>query len=157
MKMQIAATFFGLIVAVSAQSFAADFPKSGAAEYDTYYVFEKVATMDSGVGTSAITEFTGITRNVKGDGPFHNMSVHCLMHSTVIADKWDGSGSCVETDLDGDNVLTKFDADAHYIVGGTGKYKGITGKAPYSDVELKDTAGGRNAAVVNHKVSWEIK
>jgi hypothetical protein len=42
------------------------------------------------------------------------------------------SGSCVETDLDGDNVLTKFDADAHYIVGGTGKYKGITGKAPYS-------------------------
>jgi hypothetical protein len=157
MKIQMIAIFFGFIAAISAPSFAADFPKSGAAEYDTYYVSENVATMDSGVGTSAIAEFTGITRNVKGDGPFHNMSVHCLMHWTVIADKWDGSGSCVETDQNGDNILTTFDADAHYIVGGTGKYKGITGKAPYSSVDLKDTVGGRNAWVVNHKVSWEIK
>ena len=50
-------------------------------------------------------------------------------------------------------VLTTFDADNHYIQGGTGKYKGITGKAPFKVTELHNTAGGRAAHIVNHKVS----
>jgi hypothetical protein len=60
-----------------------------------------------------IDDFTGITRNVKGEGPFHDMSVRCLMHWTLIGEKWDGDGSCVETDRDGDNVFTTFDDQAH--------------------------------------------
>ena len=139
------------------QSIAGDFPKSGEAEYDTYYVFNHVATLDTPVGIGAIDDFTGITRNVTGEGPFNNMSVHCLMHWTVINEKFDGNGSCVETDKDGDQVFTTFDNDAHYLVGGTGKYKGITGKAPYTVDELHDAIGGRSARVVNHKVTWEIK
>src|SRR5262245_16192173 len=57
---------------------SAEFPKTGSAEYDTYYVDNVVAKIDSGVGTGAIVDETGITRNVKGEGPFHDMSVRCL-------------------------------------------------------------------------------
>jgi hypothetical protein len=42
-------------------------------------------------------------------------------------------------------------------IGGTGKYEGITGKAPYTVVELHQTVGGRTPRVVNHKVSWKIQ
>ena len=141
----------------SVPALAADFPKTGNAEYDTYYVFEDVAKMDSRAGNSAITHITGITRNVKGEEPFNNMSVHCLMHWTMIKDKYSNAGSCVETDKDGDNILTTFDDDNHYMMGGTGKYKGISGKVPYTPNQLHDTATGRWAIIVNHKASWEIK
>jgi hypothetical protein len=157
MKLRMAFLLVMLPLVASVPVIAAEFPKSGEAEYDTYYVFENLVTMDSGAGIGAVDEFTGITRNVKGEELFNDMSVHCLMHWTLIGEKWDGSGSCVETDGDGDQVFTTFDASAHYLVGGTGKYKGITGKAPYTPVELHDTVGGRTARVVNHKVSWRIQ
>jgi hypothetical protein len=157
MKLRMAFLLATLPLITSVPAIAADFPKSGEAEYDTYYVFENLVTMDSGAGIGGIDEFTGITRNVKGEELFNDMSVHCLVHWTLIGDKWDGSGSCVETDGDGDNVFTTFDANAHYFVGGTGKYKGITGEAPYTFVELHKTVGGRSPAIVNHKASWKIQ
>jgi hypothetical protein len=148
----------GAILALSSAAAAAqEFPKSGEAEYDTYYVFETLASLDSGVGAGGIDEFTGITRNVEGSGPFHDMTVHCLGHWTSIKGEFGFDGSCVETDADGHTVFTTFDDENHYIVGGTGKYAGITGKAPYTAVQLHETAGGRVGRVVNHKVSWEIK
>ena len=158
MKLRIAFLFTALpLMMTSISVLGADFPKSGEAEYDTYYVFKNLVTMDSGAGIGAVDEFTGITRNVKGEEPFDDMSVHCLMQWTLINDKWDGSGSCVETDRDGDQVFTTFDAAAHYLVGGTGKYAGITGKAPYTVDELHPTEDGQAARVINHKVSWKIQ
>ena len=59
---------------------SAEFPKTGRAEYDTYYVDNPVAKIDSGAGTGTIVDETEITRNVKGEGPFHDMSVRCLFH-----------------------------------------------------------------------------
>ena len=149
----IASLFWLSMTSTNAQ----DFPKAGQAEYDTYYVFENLAKIATDAGTGGIDEFTGITRNVKGDGPFNDMAVHCLGHWTAIGDKFDFRGSCAETDAAGDTVFTTFDNDNHYIVGGTGKYTGITGTVPYTAVHLADTIGGRTARVVNHKASWEIK
>jgi hypothetical protein len=60
-------------------------------------------------GMGAIDDFTGITRNVKGEGPFHDMSVHCLGHWSLVGETSHFNGSCVETDKDGDNVFTTFD------------------------------------------------
>ena len=75
----------------------------------------------------------------------------------MIGDKWMQYASCVETDKDGDNVFTTSDDKNHYIVGGTGKYKGITGTVPYTPTLLHNTVGGRYAVVVNHKATWTIK
>ena len=116
----------------AAPAAAAEFPKTGSAEYDTYYVDNTVEKIDSGAGTGVIGEETGITRNVKGEGPFHDMSVRCLYHWSVVGETNHFNGSCVETDKDGDNVFTTFDDKNHYLMGGTGKYKGITGTVPYT-------------------------
>ena len=113
--------------------------------------------MDRGAGTGAIVDSTGIHRNVKGEGPFHDMSMRCLYHTSTVGETTHYSGSCVETDKDGDNVFTTFDDNNHYMMGGTGKYKGITGTVPYTVVLLHDMVGGRSAYIVNHKATWEIK
>ena len=141
----------------AAPAAAAEFPKTGSAEYDTYYVDNTVAKIDSGVGTGSIVDETGITRNVKGEGPFHDMSVRCLFHWSVVGETNHFNCSCVETDKDGDNVFTTFDDKNHYLMGGTGKYKGITGTVPYTVVLLHETVGGRQPYIVNHKATWEIK
>jgi hypothetical protein len=99
----------------------------------------------------------GSTENVKGEGPFHDMSVRCLYHMSSVGETLHLNGSCVETDKDGDNVFTTFDDKNHYLMGGTGKYKGITGIVPYTVVVLHETVGGREAVIVNHKAKWEIK
>ena len=132
----------------AAPAVSAEFPKTGEAEYDTYYVGNVVAKIDSGIATGAtgsIADETGITLNVKGEGPFHEMSVRCLYHWVVVGDATNLNGSCVETDKDGDNVFTTFDDINHYLIGGTGKYKGITGTVPYTFVKLQDAVGGRVA------------
>jgi hypothetical protein len=67
------------------------------------------------------------------------------------------NGSCVETDKDGDNIFAIVDDKNHYLTGGTGKYKGITGTVSYTLVGLHETVGGRPALIVNHKAKWEIK
>ncbi|MFL5334953.1 MAG: hypothetical protein ACJ8H8_17610 [Geminicoccaceae bacterium] len=144
-------------IAGVASSSAADFPKSGNAEYDTYYVLKTVGKLETDVASGGLYDFTGITRNVKGESPFNNMSVHCLSRWTLVGGKFDHNGSCTETDQDGDTVFTTFDSDTHYVIGGTGKYKGITGSAPYSAIQLHETVDGQEAAIVNHKVSWQIK
>jgi hypothetical protein len=54
-------------------------------------------------------------------------------------------------------AFTTFDDKNHYLMGGTGKYKGITGIIPYTVVGLHETVGGRTAWIVNHKAIWEIK
>jgi hypothetical protein len=136
---------------------SAEFPKAGEAEYDTYYVDNPVAKIDSGAGIGTIVDVTGITRNVKGEGPFHDMSVRCLGHQSLVGETFHFNGSCVETDKDGDNVFTTFDDKNHYLMGGTGKYKGITGTVPYTVVDLHDAVGDRPAWIVNHKATWEIK
>ena len=130
---------------------------TGEAQYDTYYIDNALEKIDSGVGTGAIVEETGITRNVKGEGPFHDLSVHCLYHWSLAEAIRHSNGSCVHTDKDGDSVFATFDDNTTYLMGGTGKYKCITGTARYTETQLHDTVGGRQALIVNHKATWQIK
>ena len=46
----------------AAPAVSAEFPKTGSAEYDTYYVSNVVAKMDSGAGTGILLDTTGINR-----------------------------------------------------------------------------------------------
>jgi hypothetical protein len=141
----------------TAPALSAEFPKTGEAEYDTYYIDNVLQKIDSEAGTGGIVEETGITRNVKGEGPFHDMSVRCLYHWSLVEGIRHSNGSCVHTDKDGDNIFAIFDDQTTYLMGGTGKYKGITGTVRYTEAQLHDTVGGREAVIVNHKATWQIK
>jgi hypothetical protein len=114
----------------AAEAAAAEFPKTGEAEYDTYYVYSTAAKIDSGAGMGLIVDVTGITSNVKGEAPFHDMSVRCVGHQSVVGDALDFNGSCVETDKDGDNVFTTFDTQNHYLKGGTGNIRASRERFP---------------------------
>ena len=150
----LASATFGLSAAGVA---AADFPQKGEATYDTYFVSENKATIDGQVGTGEIDILTGINRNVKGEGPFNDMSVVCLMHGTQIGSAWKHYASCVEIDESGDSFFTTSDESNHYFTGGTGKYKGIKGTIPYTVRQLHNTADGRLALIVTHRASWTIE
>jgi len=141
----------------AAPALSAEFPKTGEAEYDTYYIDNVLQKIDSEAGTGGIVEETGITHNVKGESPFNDMSVRCLYHWSLVEGTRHLNGSCVHTDKDGDNIFATFDDKTTYLMGGTGKYKGITGTVRYTETPLHDTVGGRQAVIVNHKATWQIK
>ena len=142
-----------VLIFYAAPAVSAEFPKTGEAEYDTYYVDNVVAKIDSGVGAGAIVDETGVTRNVKGEGAFHDMSVHCLYHMTSVGETTHFNGSCVHTDKDGDNIFGTFDDKTTTLMGGTGKYKGITGTISYTMRELHDAVSSRPAYIANHRPS----
>ena len=141
----------------AAPAVSAEFPKTGEAEYDTYYVDNVLQKIDSKAGTAAIVEETGITRNIKGEGPLHDMSVRCLYSWSLVERTRHSNGSCVHSDKDGDDIFATFDDKTTYLMGGTGKYKGITGTVRYTEAPVHDTVGGRQAVIVNHKAAWQIK
>ncbi|WP_175425751.1 hypothetical protein [Trinickia violacea] len=138
----------------------AQMPKQGTATYVTYYTSHSPASLDmGGVGEDALWEPVGITRNADGQKLFDSMSVRCLYFHTAMGGKVGGVGACTETDMDGDKIFTTFDAAArvHTLIGGTGKYKGISGTAPYTVIRLSAPDQGLGATEVEHNVTWQFK
>jgi hypothetical protein len=92
--------------------------------------------------TMAVAELVGITRNPDGQPHFDNLVVRCLVNIRTLKGETELYGACRETDADGDSTSTTFDSKAHYFIGGTGKYKGITGTAPFTVQALKSPGEG---------------
>src|SRR6516162_4824949 len=115
MKSMLASTAV-VVTFCAAPAVSAEFPKTGEAEYDSDYVDNVLAKIDSEAGTGGIVEETGITRNIKGEGPFHDMSVRCLYHWSLVGATRHSNGSCVHTDKDGDNIFATFDDNTTYLI-----------------------------------------
>jgi hypothetical protein len=104
-----------------------------------------------------VAELVGITRNPDGEPYFDNMVVHCLVTIRVVKGEQELYGACKETDKDGDSTSTTFDSKAHYFIGGTGKYKGITGQAPFTVESLPAPGENLGALIIPHEVTWKIE
>lgn len=139
---------------------AADFPRSGEAVFDVYLSGKIVASAATPVGKGVVWQETGVTRNVKGEAPFDRLEDVCLGHATVIGDDWTRLyGTCVKTDQDGDQILVTWgDVKEQWsIVGGTGKYKGITGTGTTGKFDsLQDRPDGWTG-VGHETIRWEIR
>ena len=100
------------------------------------------------------------------------MQAKCAAVSIETGDKKYIDGACALTDSDGDIVFSTFDTrdldksqpemdcGTHIITGGTGKYKGITGREPFKCIPKETPAGeppGSSAMDIPHNTSWEIK
>ncbi len=135
-------------------------PKQGTTTYVTYYTGRSLTSLNMGeVGSEALGEIVGITRNTDGQKFFDNMAVRCILYRQTLGGKGKANGACTETDSDGDKVFTTFDSGTmmHTLIGGTGKYKGISGTAPYTSKVLPPPGEGLTASIVDHKVTWEFK
>jgi hypothetical protein len=143
---------------VSAQQL--QMPQQGTTTYVTYYTGRSLANLNMGeVGSGGLAELVGITRNTDGQKFFDNMSVRCIVYRETVGGKGKANGACIETDSDGDKVFTTFETGTmtHILIGGTGKYKGISGTEPYTLKYLPAPGEGLTASIADHKVTWQFK
>jgi hypothetical protein len=133
-------------------------PPSGTTHFTTYFSVHPAHVVEM-VEDSSITvaELVGITVNPDGEPYFDNMVVRCLVTIRVVKGEQELYGACKETDKDGDSTSTTFDSKAHYFIGGTGKYQGITGEAPFTVESLPSPGDGRGALIIPHEVTWKIE
>lgn len=84
--------------------------------------------------------FYGVTFNQRGSGPLHMGTGVCNYILDLSGGIGPGRGTCAWTDADGDKIYTDYSgalaADGAFsgmnqYTSGTGKFAGITGKAPF--------------------------
>jgi hypothetical protein len=159
-----------LCMSLSAAALAdsAPIPQKGATTYLTYDILHVLSINDmSDSGSSDVAEIEGITKNTDGQKVFDNMTEHCLWHRDTVGSKepfvgtFKVAGSCTSTDGDGDKVFHTFEEGAKEgtttTLGGTGKYKGISGGATVTSINVPQLGPGHFAFVAEHKITWEIK
>jgi hypothetical protein len=151
----------------------ADIAKKGATSYTTHFVFHPKSSIDiPGVGKATALEAVGPTENTKHQAMLDKMKAKCEAVSIESGGKKWIDGACTLTDSDGDVVFSTFDTreldksqpkmkcGTHTITGGTGKYKGITGKEPFACISKPAPAGepeGSFAIDIPHNTTWKIK
>lgn len=154
-----AVTVAGLLLAAPPAR-AADFPQSGEASFDRYLTGRMVANAKTPVGSGELWQETGVTRNIKGEAPFDRLEDVCLGSDTLLGGKPTRlAGTCVKTDKDGDKILVTFGGgkEGWEIVGGTGKYKGMTGAGTAGKYELLQDRPDDWVAVSHETIKWQIK
>lgn len=140
-------------------------PASGKARFQVSYVqwaaAREIALGDAaGVGTM---EMAGITHNVDGKPWFDRMTEHCVgQYYWGDHNPGPGNGSCLYVDTDGDQVMVGWTMTAPYtgtkqIVGGTGKYAGITGQGSYTGTDLKAPAEGMDLFLIDVELDFQLK
>jgi hypothetical protein len=151
---------------------ATPLPSSGHSPYVTHFIFRPLLSLDdTGVGKASVMEAVGTTQNLKGEKMLDKMAARCVALNVELDSKKYIDGVCVLTDSGGDKIVSTFDTrdidksqpemncGTHIIVGGTGKYTGITGKEPFSCQAMPALAGpgGYTALDIPHNTVWEIK
>jgi hypothetical protein len=167
------ALFAGVLMALAPGLVRAEaIQKSGTTPYVTHFIFRPVLSVDiPDLGSATQLEAVGTTENMKGEKMLDKMSAHCAALSVAAGDKKYLDGACVLADADGDKIFSTFDTrdldksqpkmdcGTHVITGGTGKYKGITGREPFACISMPALAGGGGytAMDIPHNTAWEIK
>ena len=171
------AIIFGAVTAlVPGVVLGGELAKKGSTSYTTHYIFHPVGVTETpGVGKVSALILLGTTTNTKGEAAFDKMNAKCHAIKVETGGKMYLDGACTMTDEDGDSVFSTFDSreldksqpqmdcGTHFITGGTGKYKGITGTEPFACIFKPTPAGvppssfNPYAVEVLHNTTWEIK
>jgi hypothetical protein len=153
---------FAAAIAVRAPAFAADpFPASGSTKLAAYSVCHSAVTVDMGpVGSNSSAECNGIVKTVDGSKILDNLAIRCIEDAKARRDAYTYSGTCVQTDNDGDKIFMTFEgAETGPIewIGGTGKYQDIAGKGSWSSVDAPGANAQLFAYTFNYDVNWTTK
>ena len=168
-----AALFATALVATAPASIAGEsIEKKGTTPYVTHFIFRPLMSIDiADLGTATTLEAVGTTQNMKGEKMLDKMSARCTALNVSSGEKKYIDGACVLADSDGDQIFSTFDTrdldksqpqmdcGTHVITGGTGKYKGISGREPFACIKMPALAGtgGYFAMDIPHNTTWEIK
>ena len=120
-----------LIVASPFSAVAAELPKEGSYDYTSCWSGVNTVITFSKTHTASSYEMTGTIRSNPPDGIFDKNSFRCVGMNASLGGKFTGSTVCESMDVDGDKRLSNFSLASdggltREIVGGTGKYEGMT-------------------------------
>ena len=149
-------------VAARAPALAADaFPASGAAKLAAYAVCRSAVIVDMGpVGSNSSAECTGIVKTRDGSKLLDNLAIRCMEESKAQPGGYAFTGTCVETDGDGDKIFMTYEGPESgdiALLGGTGKYQDITGKGTWSVADAPGNTAQLFAFTLTYDVSWTRK
>lgn len=150
---------------------AADWPREGTTSYVTHFVLKPIKTIDEGtLGKAWALEMVGTTANTGGGKLMDKMIAHCVAIKVDSGSKQYMDGSCVLTDRDGDKIfstwdtrelegaLPRFGCGTHTITGGSGKYRGMTGKEPFSCTVLPTAQSeGWSGLDIEHELTYKFQ
>jgi hypothetical protein len=149
------------MIALCAPAAADPLPESGAAKFAAYQVCRSLAALDMGAsGSQSATECTGIVRNLDPQKQPDNLAIRCLEDTSARPENYKYSGTCVETDADGDNLFMTYEGSkAGQIkwIGGTGKFKDVTGSGGLGVVVAPGGGGASFAYTLTYDVAWSHK
>jgi hypothetical protein len=137
-------------------------PSSGTIKVHTGYKAtnsEAIQFADKHVYNSGI--FWGVSFNDTGSGPLHLSTVACPLAGETVNGAGIAGGVCAWTDTDGDTIFVTYNnaklagatlEGINQITGGTGKFKGIQGTAPFQCKFLND----KGQATCNQQFEYKL-
>ena len=136
-------------------------PENGAAKLAAYQVCHPLAAVDMGpVGSEASTECNGIVKNLDSQKLPDNLAIHCLEDTSTRPDEHKYSGTCAQTDGDGDKLFMTYggsNSGQMKWIGGTGKYKNVAGSGNLSVIVAPGNNASLFAYTLNYDVTWRSK
>jgi len=150
------------LIASPATAIAADpLPASGAAKLAAYAVCRSLAIVDMGpAGSNSSAECTGIVKTRDGSKLLDNLAIRGLEESKARADGYKFTGTCVQTDGDGDKLFMTYEGPESGPVewiGGTGKYKDVVGAGTWTVADAPGNNASLFAFTLSYDVSWTLK
>jgi hypothetical protein len=120
-----------VIVTSPFSALATELPKEGSYDYTACWSGVNNVITFSKTHTASSYEMTGAIRSNPPDGMFDKNSFRCVGINASLGGKNTGSTVCEAMDVDGDKRLSNFSLASdgsltREIVGGTGKYEGMT-------------------------------
>src|SRR3989454_11854851 len=128
---------------------AADLPKSGKFTIHSGWKAISQATQVADNHIILNASFWGVTYNDTGAGPLHMGAVSCSGAADLVSGAGPAKGYCAWGDADGDKIFTDYSGTVpkpgevsgmNRITGGTGKFAGVQGTAPFQCQDL-NTSG----------------
>lgn len=158
----VGALLFVGAVAVAAQALAAEpMPQTGAAKLAAYAVCRSAVIVDMGpVGSNSSAECTGIVKTRDGSKLLDNLAIRCLEESKARPSGYAFTGTCIQTDSDGDKLFMTYEGPESGTlewIGGAGKYEGIAGKGTWSVADAPGNTPQLFAFTLTMDATWEMK
>ena len=162
--MRILGTIFppiALIALCAPASAGGALPENGAAKLAAYLVCHTLAAVDMGAaGSESSTECNGIVKNLDSQKLPDNLAIRCLEDTSARPEEYKYSGTCLQTDGDGDKLFMTYEGSKSgqiKWIGGTGKYKDVGGWGNLGVVVAPGSTSSLFAYTLNYDVTWTNK
>ena len=112
------------------------------------------------VGSNSSAECTGIVKTRDGSKLLDNLGIRCMEESQARPAGYAFSGTCIQTDGDGDKIFMTYEGPEGGVIallGGTGKYQDITGKGTWSVVDAPGNNAQLFAFTLTYDIDWTTK